>query len=71
MRITFIRAGTPGTVRLCFQYAFVPFQLVSIKVNIANVAVNDILPDKFDEPGKNGIRPIMLLNQMKKKRVNK
>lgn len=58
--------GTCGT-KMCFQYALLPFKLVTKNVINPITKVNAIFPVKFAPPGKKGTSPIMLFIQIKRK----
>ena len=68
--IGFKAIGTAG-LNICPQYVLVAYTLVIIIVIKANKKVKAMLPVKFAPPGKKGINPKILFNQIKKKTVNK
>ena len=63
--------GTPGALKICFQYALFPLKEVIKKVNSANTAVTPMLPVTLAPPGKKGISPIILAKKIKKKIVSR
>ena len=68
VKITNIHLGTPGIAKMCVQYVERPLKFVTKKAMIAKTKVTAIFPVKLAPPG---IKPNMLLNQIKKKIVNK
>ena len=68
VKIINIHLGTPGIAKMCVQYVERPFTLVTMNAMIAKTKVTAIFPVTFAPPG---IKPNILLNQIKKKIVNK
>ena len=63
--------GTPGMAKICCQYVFFALSVVIIKTIDARIMGTAMLPVRFAPPGKIGIRPRRLFNQIKKNTVSK
>ena len=63
--------GTPGVLKICPQYALLPLNWVTIKVQVASTNVTAMFPVTLAPKGKKGISPIRLIIRMKKKAVRR
>ena len=67
---TFNQVGTSGQ-KISFQYSFVPVMFVTRKVQTPKNVVQAILPVRLPPPGGNGIIPMILATNIKKKQVSR
>ena len=69
-RGNFKNIGTSGH-RISFQYSLFPKRFTATKVQSERARVTAMFPVTFAPPGKNGTRPIRLLNRIKKNTVSR
>ena len=67
----FIGTGTPGIQKTCFQKALFELTFTTTNTINAKTIVKAIFPLRLAPPGKKGIKPNKLFNQIKKKIDNK
>ena len=67
----FSHHGTPGVLKMSFQYSLPEEKVVTKKVMSARIPVTAILPVRFAPPGKIGMMPSMLFRKMKKNSVSR
>ena len=65
----FIHIGTPGVLKVCFQYALVLLPIVIKNVSNARTKVTEILPVILAPKGKKGTMPKKFPKNIKKNKV--